>query len=371
MHICQCYHVFHPVIGGVETNIFNVSSELIKHGHQVTVATSTLPNEPEEEMLDGIRILRTKPLFEAFKVPFLPSYGKLLSKVSPDIIHAHGMVPGVTDIAIAHASKNKIPSVLTYHFDGNGESFFGEAFASLYNHTLAKKTVSKADAIIATTRSYAETSPVLKDYLDKVEIIPNGVDLKKFNPNVKPGDIRKKYKLPSGKLIFCLGRFVKYKGFEYLIRAMRSVDDATLMIGGAGTMESYYRQIVHSEGLETKVRFLGVVPDEDLPKLYRASDVFVLPSALRGEAFGVTLLEAMACGTPVVASDLPGVKELFTDKCGLKTKPGDTKELADSINRLLSDDAMRSRMSRNARKNAEKYAWVDISKKIVKFYNAL
>lgn len=371
MHICQCYHRYYPAVGGVETNIRSVSSELIKHGYEVTVAASTIPNASKEEIVDGVIVIRTKPLFTVFKVPFLPGYGKLLSSVTPDIFHAHGMVPGVTDVALFHASKRKIPSVLTYQFDGNGESFLGNAFASAYNHTLNRKAVSKANAIIATTRSYAETSPVLKDYLDKVEIIPNGVDLEKFNPNINSGDVRERYQLPSSKLVFALGRFVKYKGFEYLIRAMKSVDDATLILGGAGALEGYYRQIVHNESLENKVRFLGFVPDEDLPKLYTVSDLFVLPSTLRGEAFGITILEAMACGIPVIASDLPGMRELVADNCGMKTKPGDTKALADSINHLLSNDSLRSNMSKHARKNAEAYSWAGVSKKVLKVYNAL
>ena len=370
MHICYCYHVFSPIKGGVEENIINVSRELIKKGHKVSVVTSNTPNRPDKEFIHGIEVIRIKPLFSIFKTPIMPEYKKLLSIVDADIIHAHGTIPNVSDVAIFYAAKNNIPSVLTYHFDGNADSKIGSFFGEFYNRFINRKVVSKADKIISTSKSYAETSIVLKDFLDKVEIIPNGVDLNRFNPKIEVGNIREKYNLPSKNIVLHVGRFVKYKGLEYLIRAMKYVEHGTLIIAGKGKLEWYLKQIVRDEKLKN-VKFLGYVPDEDLPKLYRVSDVYVLPSITRGENFGISALEAMACGVPIIASDLPGVRELVRDDCGIKVKTKDILGLAEKINEILSENDLRFEMGKNARKNAENYSWKDISKKIINVYEGV
>ncbi|CAD7780153.1 MAG: D-inositol-3-phosphate glycosyltransferase [Candidatus Methanoperedenaceae archaeon GB50] len=367
MHICYCYHVFYPIKGGVEENIINISQELMKRGHEVTVVTSDIPDRPKKEIIHGIKVMRTKPLFSIFKTPIMPNYKELLSTVDADIIHAHGTIPNVSDVAIFYAAKNNIPSVLTYHFDGNADSIIGSFFGEFYNRFINRKVVSKADKIIATSKSYAETSMVLNDFLGKIEIIPNGVDLNRFNPEIEVGNIREKYNLPNGNIVLYVGRFVKYKGVEYLIRAMKYVEHGTLVIAGKGKLERRLKQIVRDEKLKN-VKFLGYVPDEDLPKLYRVSDVYVLPSITRGENFGISALEAMACGIPVIASDLPGVNWLVRDYCGMKVKPKDVLGLSEKINELLSNDALRSEIGKNARKNAEEYNWEDISKKVMDVY---
>jgi len=370
MHICYCYHVFYPTKGGVEENIINVSRELIKNGHKVSVITSNIPNRPEKEIIEGIEVLRAKTLFSIFKTPIMPEYRKLLSRVDADIIHTHGTIPNVSDVAILYAAKNNTPSVLTYHFDGNADSTVGDLFAVFYNHFINRKVVSKADKIISTSKSYAETSIVLKDFLDKVEIIPNGVDLNRFNPKIAVGNIREKYNLPSENIIFNVGRFVKYKGLEYLIKAMKYVEHGTLIVAGKGKLERHLKQIIRDEKLKN-VKFLGYIPDDDLPKLYRVSDVYVLPSITRGENFGISALEAMACGVPVIASDLPGVRELVRDDCGIKVKPKNILGLAEKINEILSDYALRLEMVKNARKNAENYNWKVISKKVMDVYDGV
>ena len=367
MHICYCYHRFYPLVGGVEENIINTARKLIEKGHKVTVVTSNIPDRPEKEIIEGIEVLRAKPLFSVFKTPIMPEYKKLLSNVDADIIHAHGTIPNVSDISIFYATKNNIPSVLTYHFDGNADSMIGNLFAEFYNRFINRKVVAKADKIISISKSYAETSPVIKDLLDKVEIIPNGVDLNRFNPKIEVGNIREKYNLPSENIVLYVGRFVKYKGLEYLIRAMKHVEHGTLIIAGKGKLEQHLKQIVRDEKLEN-VNFLGHVPDEDLPKLYRVSDVYVQPAITRGENLPVSILEAMASGIPVIASDFPGIRDLVKDDFGIRVKPKNILGIAEKINEMLSNDALRFEMGKNARKNAENYSWEDISKKVLNVY---
>jgi glycosyltransferase involved in cell wall biosynthesis len=119
------------------------------------------------------------------------------------------------------------------------------------------------------------------------------------------------------------------------------------------------------------VLFLGLVAHEDLPQLYKASDVYVLPSITRGENFGMSALEAMACGTPVVASNLPGVRELVTDECGIKVEPKDSKGMADAINLLLAEKSLRLKMGAMGSKNAKNYSWSHIARTVLDIYEKL
>lgn len=367
MHICHCFKTFSLTVGGVEQDIRYLSQEYIKAGHKVTVITARALGCSGRETIDGIEEIRTTPLFTVFKVPIMPNYYRCLTQVNADIIHAHGTCPGVSDIAVIYALNKSRPCVLNYRFDGNADSAIGTVFADLYNCIVNPAVVSRATRVVATSKSYAETSPVLKRFLNKVEIIPNGVDLVRFNPGIETGDIREKYNLPANEIIFFAGRFVEYKGLEYVIRAMKHVQHGILVVAGTGPLEKHLKQIVAEQNL-TNVRFLGLIAHEELPRLYKVSEVHVLPAITRGENFGNSALEAMACGTPVIASNLPGVKELVTDDCGIKTKPKDIQGIADSINLLLANANLRVTMGQAARRNAEKYSWANAAHKFMKIY---
>ena len=142
-----------------------------------------------------------------------------------------------------------LTTLLHYHFDGNAESRIGNILATIYNRSMNTFIVSRADIVAATSVSYAETSTVLKHYLNKVQIVPNGVDLQTFNPAVKEGNIRVKYGLPEENIIFFAGRFVKYKGLKYLIRSMKYVTTGTLVIAGNGPEENEMKKMVKPEHL--------------------------------------------------------------------------------------------------------------------------
>ena len=370
MHICHCFKSFSQTVGGVEQDIWYLSQEYIKAGHKVSVITARAPGSSGRETIDGIEEIRTSPLFTVFKVPIMPNYYRCLTQVNADIIHAHGTCPGVSDIAVLYALNNDKPCVLNYRFDGNADSAIGTLFANIYNCLINPSVVSRASKVVATSRSYAESSPVLKRFLTKVEAIPNGVNLNLFNPGVDVQNVREKYDLPQDGIIFFAGRFVEYKGLEYLIRAMKYVPYGTLIIAGMGKQERYLKRLMQSQNLNN-VKFLGLIAHKELPKLYKLSDIYVLPSTTRGENFGNSALEAMACGTPVIASDLPGVRELVTDESGIKVKPKDIHGLADSINRLLADTNLTEKMGLAARKNAERYSWQRGAEMFLKIYHEL
>ena len=370
MKICFCYHAFYPTKGGVEEVIMQISKELIKNGHKVTVVTSAHENRPLSEELNGIKIIRIKPLFNVFKVPIVLNIGKTLSKIDMDILHVHGTIPGFSDNPIFWAKKHNIPCVLTYHFDGNADNSIGSVFAYIYNNTINRIAVSKADVITATSDSYAKTSPVLKHHLNKVKIISNGVYLERFSENndKEVQYIKEKYNLKEKNIVLFVGRIVGYKGLDYLIKTMKYVDDAILVVAGSNDLNcnsKYLKYVV-----KNKVKFLGHIPDEDLPPLFRASSVYCLPSINRGENFGITLLEAMASGTACVYTDIPG-KDHMNSTYSLKAKPKNAKDLADKINILLKDENMRNRMGLNAKEAVNKFCWSKIVPEYLDIYSQL
>jgi glycosyltransferase involved in cell wall biosynthesis len=362
MKIAQLTPYFHPHIGGVESYVLALSKELMKKRHDVTVYTTLLPNTKENENIEGVNVKRIKPLFTLLKTPVTPSL-----KISGyDIVHAHSPPPFHSYFAARFCKKNKIPFVLTYHCDPEIPSFLGRLISAMYMRTFGIYALKNADRIIVSTKTYAATSRAMWNY--EPAVIPSAVDIKEFNPNVDGNDIREKYNL-DGNVVLFVGRLVEHKGLEYLIRSARSVD-AKYLIVGEGELRRKFEEEVKNLGLSDKIIFTGKVSSTELPKYYAASNVFVLPSVARLEAFGLVIAEAMSCGKPVIVSDIPGVRELITDNVeGVLVPPMDEKVLSEKINILLSNPEMRKRMGESGRKKVEeKFSWERVIGEIEKVY---
>ncbi len=185
--------------------------------------------------------------------------------------------------------------------------------------------------------------------------IPNPVDTDRFHPNVPAGDIRVRHGIPGDEpLVLFVGRMVPHKGSEYLLRAMRDLPAHLLMVG-TGPREPLLRKMATLPALEGRVHFAGRVSSQDLPRYYAASDLLVLPSTSRLEAFGIAALEAMASGKPVIVSDVPGVREVIEEgREGLRIDPIDASDIAVKIRTLLEDEGLRKEMGRRAREKVER-----------------
>jgi phosphatidylinositol alpha-mannosyltransferase len=200
------------------------------------------------------------------------------------------------------------------------------------------------------------------------QVIPNGVDFDYFHPDVKPVE-----KYLDGKLnILFVGRLEKRKGLKYLINAYKIVkksfpDSRLIVIGPGVRFRRKYENKVRREHIEDVV-FLGKVPLEDLPRYYKTADVYCSP-AVSGESFGIVLLEAMAVGTPVVATNIPGYASVLTDgKEGLLVRPRRSKLLADAICRILSDKEMSSQMGANGILTSQGYDWKKVARQVYDYY---
>ncbi len=235
------------------------------------------------------------------------------------------------------ASGFRGPLVFTYHCDIVRQRLMGSAFSSILHRAL-----DRASAIIATSHSYMESSLVLQAHREKCHVIPLGIPLEKFHtPDSHIVDwIRNQY---GPSIIVAVGRLVAYKGFEYLIRAMTKVDGHLLLIGN-GPLRAELEAIARQLGLFERVTILSGVAD--VVPYYHAADVFVLPSINRSEAFGLVQIEAMACGTPVVNTQLDSGVPFVSrhDESGITVPPCDSDSLAAAIQMLLRNPEMRMRM---------------------------
>ncbi|UCE38223.1 MAG: glycosyltransferase family 4 protein [Thermoplasmata archaeon] len=338
-------------IGGVERVVQGLSHSLTKLGVKVTVVASFLENRKEYDK--DVEIIRIKRRLTLFRTPIFP-WPKVIDN-GFDIVHTFATYPLLSDKVVTVCNQKKVPSVLTYQFDGVIPGIFGNFLAKVYYSTLAKKMIQYT-IIIATTYSYAKHSVFLRKVPDhKLRIIPNGMDIDKFNPQVQYKSVLDKYSLDEGYALF-VGRLVSYKGLHVLFEAMKN-SSMKLVIAGEGPLEKKLKK--YQVG-----KFLGHVPDKDLPALYRGAGVTLLPSINSNEAFGMCLLESMACGKPVVSSDLPGVREIA--KFGGITVPiGDSEALYHGIENVLKQNYEPLELHNRIKNN---FSWDIIAKKNIMIY---
>lgn len=368
MNIALVSPYFPPHIGGVESRVLNTARHMVRRSHSVTVFTSLLPKTEEIESYDGIEIKRVKPALMLYKTPITPKLNRMLRDY--DVVDAHSPPPVHSYYAACACKAHKIPFVLTYHCDLEIPSLLGKIIVGIYNKTLGYYTMKNSDKIIVTTASYAATSRALWKY--DTTVIPTGVDTNVFKPDDKIRNaIRDKYNMEkSDCVVLFVGRLAAHKGLEYLIRSAKYTS-AKYLIVGSGEMRNKLEVMAKKENLRGRIIFAGNVDDESLPAYYNAADIFVLPSVTRLEAMGLVILEAMACSKPVIVSDLPGVRELVTDrKDGLRVEAMNEKPLGEKINYLQSSPEIRRSFGETGRKKIQaSFSWEKIIEKIEAVYH--
>ena len=384
MRIVQASCYYPPHVGGVENHVKELANALSEAGNELKILTADIPPIRDDLSLSTgtgtsmitITRFRAIELFPGY-VPFIFGLSRIRD-IEADVFHSHCPPPFFSQ---AFKKEKKHPHVITYHFDLEVPERVGSLkipavmakfVERVYNRHYALQLLDACDAIIVTGRSYAETSPVLSKFSSKCEVIPNGIDIRKFDAAIE--DVKASIK--RNKNILFVGRLVYPKGIEYLIRAMpgvlKEVPEAKLVIVGRGEDRASLEKLVRSYELTQKVEFRGFLSFKELVKSYLEASVFVLPSFTRLENFGIVLLEAMACRTPVIASDIPGVRENITGGNGLLFTPGDVDGLSDCIVRIISDDRRVMRMGEAGRKLVEtKFDWRLIAQQVMRVYESL
>ena len=321
----------------MERCVYELSTRFAERNHEVVVATSSRGKKAKfhREKIDKLDVIRFPERFHIFEAPILPTLAITALTADYDVLHVHGMSPSITDLSMFFARLRKKPVVLTYHNDAESESWGRIArLAAFFYSTVARGFMRCADVIVSSTRSYAETSPALKHSLHKLRVIPMGVDAEKYGQVNSLAEKDEKPDTAEHNLLF-VGQLKDYKGVAVLLEAiylLRSEGHGVnLKIVGTGPEAGNLRKQARLLGLERHVMFLGNVPDHELMGLYASSDSVVLPSVNRREAFGIVLLEAIAAGRNVVASDIPGVNEVASLAGGFLARPNDAQSLASSI----------------------------------------
>jgi glycosyltransferase involved in cell wall biosynthesis len=291
-----------------------------------------------------------------------------------DVTHAHGYLDLSSNMAALVSRVRRSPLVLTSHgavLDYRGWKGSVEA---LYHRTLGKWTLKTADRIIALTSTQADILVSLGADRSRVAVIPLWMDLSQFRPPGDEGGFRRAYNLVNRRVVLFVGGLQPRKGLRYLVEAAKHITDrATIVIVGdeqptyAGSKQALQEQ-VKALGLEERVLFAGNIPRDQLGGVYSAADVFVLPSLAEG--LPTVLLEAMAHGTCVIGSDIPGNRDVVRDGVnGALVEARNAEALAKKIDALLADDALRARLGAQGRRDIEEnYSPATVLSRILKVY---
>ena len=323
--------------------------------------------------MDGIDVIRL-PAFDIFYLPMITGIPRDLL-AGFDLIHSHGPAFNLTARAIKFG---QLPHVVTFHCDTTISGrfwnipiprWFTVLFENLINRYVQKQ-LPCVNAIITTTRSYAETSPVVSRLAFRP--IPIGIDTKPWDDALASLSPEEKKRDPH-RILF-VGRLAANKGLEILIDALvkvkKTLPKANLIISGEGEEKLRVVAQVKKENLADSVTFLGKMSFKELVQLYATPAVFVLPSINRLEAYGIVQLEAMTCGTPVIASNIPGVNGVMEEgKSGYLFPNGDSDTLAEKLMRILGKPDRIDQMGRAGRTLIEtKYGWKTIVDEIERVY---
>lgn len=378
MRIAIISPVFPPYKGGIGSAAYSEAVELARRGHEVVVYT---PKRAAPAMVTaGFSLRYLQPFLKYGNAAFLPQLFWKLKNF--DVVHLHYPFFGGAEVVwqwykITKKQKNKKTKLLiTYHHDVIGEGILGKFFKWHTKHCMPK-ILNVADKIIVSSFDYAKNSNI-KDIFErqpeKFYEVPFGVDTKKFQPITKDVKLLEKHGLKKNdKIILFVGGLDKahyFKGVEYLINAKCKVQNAKLLIVGDGDLKPYYQKLAKNLNISTDVIFVDSTTHDDLPKYYNLADVVVLPSIDKSEAFGIVLIEAMACGKSVIASNLPGVRSVVEHSVnGFLVEPKNIEQLVEKINFLLSNVAVAKRYGENGKKRVlEKYSLEKMGENIGKVF---
>ncbi len=339
LHILHVYKDYYPVLGGIENHVRLVAEAQAERGHTVTVLVTNDGRQTTTATLNGVRVIKAGRLATVASTPLSAALPLALRRLKPDIAHLH--LPYPLGDAAARLFGRARRTVITYHSDIVRQA----GWLRLYGPWL-RGTLRAADAILATSPRYVETSPYLAPLAARCTVVPYGIDAERFASADPAAVAAIRAAHGGGPLVLFVGQLRYYKGVEFLLQAMARVEACALIVGGESSRrQSELEALSRSLGVAERVRFLGP-KDLDLPAYFHACDVFVLPCIARSEAFGIVQLEAMAAARPVVSCDVgTGVAWVNQHEVtGLVAPPRDAPALAQALTRLLSDPPLRARL---------------------------
>jgi phosphatidylinositol alpha-mannosyltransferase len=371
MRILIVSTAYWPYPSGVSEVIFHLAKGLHSRNHKVTVLTtnySKLHDDGHHADFDVVRIGKAieirinqsvSHISVGHDIPF--KIKRLLQNGNFDIIHYHNCFPLELESWVLHFSKTI--NCVSFHTIGFKRN-------PLFNigSLLFRRYINKIHGYIA-------VSEIARDwnrpyFPGDYTIIPNGVDTERFSLAVEPFT-----KPKDSFIILYLGRLHQRKGIFVALDAFKNIKDkyphALLYIVGKGFLETEAKAYAEKLELNNRCRFFGYVSQIDLPRFYRTCDIYVSP-ALGGESQGIVLLEAMACGKAVIASEIHGYREVVhNNENGLLFQAGSSEDLAHKIEQLILNNVLKEKLEINARRHAEIHSWEKITNRIEDYYQSL
>ena len=363
------------VVGGIAKVVYDLSRTLIKDGHDVTVVTYKEGDVPYFEDDKGVKVYRVDNYMinpNNFIDWIMQLNFNLVAKANEimaeqgkfDVIHAH-------DWLVAYAAKTlknsyHIPIVSTIHATEAGRnSGIHDEQQRYINDTEWMLTYESSEVIVNSNYMKGELQRLFGLPYEKINVVPNGVNLSLFNGIERDYNFRRKYAMDNEKIILFMGRLVYEKGVQHLIAAMPKIlngyHDSKLVVCGKGAMLDELRAQANAMGIGNKVYFAGYMNGKDVQRMYKAADIAVFPSTY--EPFGIVALEAMLSENPVVVSDVGGLNEIVQHReNGMKSYAGNANSIADSILELLYDHKLCADITKKAKnKVRNEYNWSKIA----------
>ncbi|MFA9444565.1 glycosyltransferase family 4 protein [Egicoccus sp. AB-alg6-2] len=374
------------VVGGLGRHCVALARNLVARGHEVHVVTRDHPEDPApaEEWLEGVHVVRVTeappvipfddlvPWVLAFNNRVQAAAAKLARRHDFDVVHAHDWLVAYAAAGIKDAFE--LPLVATVHATeyGRHQGWLPGPMNKLIHQVEWWLTYEARRVITCSDYMRGQVEDIFALPPDKIDVVPNGVAVRDFAlPATEVDAFRRTLVGPRTRMVLFAGRLEYEKGVQTVLEALQNVRGAVgpvkFFIAGIGTYSDELRRRVRELGLRRHVHFTGFLEDHELRLHYAAADVAVAPSIY--EPFGLVAVEAMACGTPVVAGDTGGLREIVAGGSGLSFPPQDADELAAALVRVLTDDGLAQRMVARARRRiADRYDWSSVAAATVDVY---
>jgi rhamnosyl/mannosyltransferase len=369
MRVVQVGKYYYPFSGGIESHLYVITSEL-KTKVDIDVVCSNDKPRTERDVINGVSVTRCASYGHYRSVEASPSMAIELSQRAYDILHLHLPNPLGAASYLASLKRREHRLVVSYHADIARQQYLNKVYEPLVTRLL-----ERAHTVITTSPYLLEQSEVLAPYRAKVRVVPYGIDLERFSvTGEREAEARElRARFGAGPILLGIGRLIYYKGYDVAIRALRLVPEAKLVLIGDGPLRAELEDLARKLGVAERVHFLGAMLNERVTPYYLASDVYLLPSTARGEAFGIVQIEAMACGVPVINTSLPSGVPFVSrhGESGFTVAPSDADELAAAVRKLLDDADLRRRFGEAGRARAHAEFSKDVlARRLLEIYGA-
>ena len=368
--VLQISNYIYPNRGGIEQVARDIAGALLGQYDQKIICFNETASdgnyicnrrETVTDRVDGVEVIRcgciTKKVSQSISLSFGKQLERVLDDFQPDIVIFHYPNPFQAYFLQKHLKQNH-RFILYWHLDITRQKMLGKLF-----HCQTIRLLERADTVVATSPTYIDGSPYLSRYREKCTIIPNCISPDRLQTTEaiekRTAEIREEHK---GRILcFAIGRHIPYKGFTYLIRAAKRLDDRFhIVIAGSGPLTKQLK--TEAEG-DDRISFPGRISDDELIAYYQAMDIFCFPSVTKNEAFGIALAEAMSFGKPAVTFTIPGSGVNYVnqkDKTGLEVPNGDAEAYAEALTRLGNDPVLRETLGKNGAERVRTMFMTDV-----------